>query len=210
MLFKRFILPNYLGSKKNRLYQQSRRDFYTYRNKLSSRAALENILRPSTINAQVTNTEINLNGVEFGSNPKLLIKTKGKPNYRILKGSILPGHEAFFYKRIVEGLKCIQQYHYIDGKLFFGHVEFRSIPEDFDAQLEQILQEKYQVSVKESDTICDQQHNVIRIHKGLVKQMSYLCGLKEIIVPLKLRIENKDTYKAALHSNHLEKLINMI
>lgn len=210
MLSNKSILSRLLGSKKRRFYEQSRVDFYTSRNKLASLAAFENLLFPSNINAQHTQTLINLDRFDFGQSPKQLIKTKGKPNFSIKRDSVVEGHEVLFYKKIFNGLKCIQQYHFFDQQFFYGHVEFRSVPKDFDVQLEELLQKKYHISLDQGNIITDDLNNIITVHTGLIKQMTYLSSSFKIVNPLRLALRRQSTQQSALQPKHLEKLIHMI
>jgi len=210
MLFNRPLLPKQLGFKKSRLYKQSRVDFYSGRNKISTLSSLKNIIFRDSLNAPRTESEIVLEQFPFGTNLKELIRAKGKPKFSITSDGVIPDHKIYFYRVVVNGVKCIQQFHFFQGQLFFGHVEFRNGNVKLTEQLQQMLASKYQLDSNDINEVVDSNNNSILISGGITLTISYFSGLSDMNLAIKKEIEKIESKKSALQHNNMEKLFDMI
>lgn len=210
MLFTRHLLPKQIGFKKSRLYNQSRVDFYTGRNKLSIRSSLRDVVYRDTLHTPITDVEITTEQFTFGIHPKELLSKKGKANFKQDNHSSLPGLEAYFFRKKINDIKCIQQYHFFKNQFFYGHVEFRNCHTGFEIELKEMLRKKHELLVDHISEAKDKEGNLVWINAGISPSLNYLTGSEEILNAIKFDLEHIEEKKSALHLNKMEKLFDLI
>jgi len=210
MLFSKTLLPNNLGTKKGRLYKQSKADFYAGRNKIPVLASMQDIVSKESINTPLTEINVEPEKLVFGSSSKELFSAKGKPNFTLQNDAVLKDLKVYFYRVMVNGVKCIQQFHYYKNQFFYAHVEFRNCPANFDEQLQDMLMAKYKLSLNKFSGAKDTENNLVLVVGGLTPAISYVAGKKALMDDIKNEIERLEMKKATMNMNKMEKLFEMI
>lgn len=166
----------YIGTRKNRLYRQSRVDFYTGRNSLANTASLASIINKGIINSSCSIYDIAIQNIAFGMSSKQLIKIKGKPNFIQKKGLASTNIKSIFYRESLKGVKCILQFHFYKDQFFYGHMELRHNKCGFKEEVEELIKTKYGIDEIRNGSIIDQAGNQIFFKNDITPSLSYLTG----------------------------------
>lgn len=188
------------GSRKKRLYRQSKVDFYQSRNVLSTIAAFDPLLNLNHLDSYSTEKEIRFYGLPFGTSYKEAIRKLGRPNY--VEKSNLPNkyQRAIFYRIRIKEVNCILQMHFFTDQFFFGQIEIRDISEKRKREIAQLLCKKYSVDDENwTGEIVDKSGNTISIRHNMIPSVSYLTGDQQLMRNIKVEVqaERKKKYKTA-------------
>lgn len=210
MLLNRPLINHFLRPGKSRRYRQSRIDFYNSRNKASSFASIENILFENRLNAVTTQEEINFDNIHFGDTPQALIKEKGRPNFKLFNDKTLKGLQVYFYRLTIDGIRCIQQFHFYKKKFFFGHIEFRSWKPGFEVNLQSALSNKYMIEHNDLTEVKDRNDHKVMITKGISPSISYISGQPEIKNEIREQMRKIELKRSTTDKPRMERILDMI
>lgn len=209
-LLNRLLLPKQIGFKKNRLYHQSRVDFYEGRNSLSRLTSLKNLVASDQLNIANSTEQIRILDIPFGADRKQIQKLKGNPNYFQKNKQALVEIDTIFYREKLFGVTCIIQLHLFNNQLFFGNIELRNNQPGFGEDIEKLIKDKYGVDCLINDSIVDQNGNQIHFKNGMIPNIGYLSGDKTMRTKLLKainKLESKQNKKTFYQESKLLDLI---
>ncbi len=210
MLLNRLLLPKYLGSRKNRLYFQSRVDFYTGRNSLTHTTSLKNIISQQSINSSCSINNIAIQDIDFGISSKELLKIKGKPNFIQKKGLASDNLKTFFYRESLKGVKCILQFHFYNDQFFYGHMELRHNKCGFKEEIEELIKNKYGIDQIRNGAIIDQSGNKIYFKNDIIPSLSYITGDKHIKESIRKELNKRESISNRKSSMQMAQILDLI
>lgn len=204
--------PWVFGSKKRRLYRQSRVDFYEGRNALASTSSFNNILTSNTIDASLsTDKRIKFYGLYFGQSLKETIKKLGKPNYKDKRSLVLKNQVTIYYRLTIKEVKCILQMHFYKDEFFFGKMEIRSSNPTVKRDIGELVCQKYGITEKDwTGSIFDNDGNKVLIKQNMIPNVCYITGDKTLIAALKMELNLIEQPKKYRRSGQTELLLDMV
>ena len=197
--------------KKSRLYKQSKKDFYTGKNLLTSSSSFGQIFKNHRLESQQANKSIKFYGLEFGSSTKTCRKRLGKPNYIERESSVMGGLKAYFYRLRMKGIRCILQIHFYQDQFFFGQMEIREGNTALKNDINKLLCEKYGIETGVwHGTIADKDNNQLIIKEDTVPNITYVTGDQVLLQDIRQSLIKKLKTKDVTFNQRLEWLIDAI
>ena len=210
MLFTNLLPTKPFTSRKARLYQESRVDFYTSRNKLLSSKGIYDILKRDVHQISYSLKQIGIENIPFGISKRRLVKIKGKPNYVQHKVPTSHTLQTVFYREYLYGIKCILQFHFYKDQFFYGQIEFRSSESGFTDSLLQIINEKYKVEHLTDRPIVDPYNNQVIFKNDINPSLSYLSGDELIKESIRNELNQKESAYQRNTSYQFAHIIDLI
>lgn len=209
-LLNRLLLPKQLGFKKNRLYHQSRVDFYEGRNSLTRLTSLKNLIAKDSLHTSNSLQQIQIQNIPFGVSTREIQKLKGTANYHQKNKQALSEIDTLFYRENLYGVTCIIQLQLFNDQFFFGNIELRHNTHGFGEKIEKLIQEKYGIDHLIKDTITDQNGHQIRFSNGLIPNISYLSGDKDLRTEILKAIETVESIPNKNTIHQASKILDLI
>ena len=132
-------------------------------------------------------------GLPFGVSQDRLVEKLGSPAYRLINEKAIPSHTVLFYKKSIDGMVLIYQYHFIESRMFFVSFGILKSRKDEDLIKSDVIKTVYSKYLDaESARLCIGSHGLIRDTTGNVVfiedhydfRVNYLCrepGLCEFL-----------------------------
>lgn len=200
------------GSKKRRLYRQSRLDFYEGRNALTSTASFHKILNSNNLDASLSTEKcIKFYGLYFGQSLKETIKKLGKPNYKDKRTLVLKNQVTIYYRLTIKEVKCILQMHFYKDQFFFGKMEIRNSNPSVKRDIGELVCQKYGVNEKDwTGSIFDDDGNKVLIKQNIIPNVCYITGDKTLTAALKMELNLIEQPKKYRRREQTELLLDMV
>lgn len=204
-------IPMLFGSKKRRLYQQSRTDFYEGKNALVSHASFDSILNLNHLESQYTGKDVQFYGLSFGQSLKETTKKLGRPNYVDNRKLALKHQKTIYYRLTIKEEKCILQMHYYRDQFFFGKMEIKGNNPITKRDIGQLICQKYGISQQDwTGSIIDSNQNKILIKENIVPNVCYITGDKVLMNEIRAELKSILTAKKYRQIGQSELLLDMV
>lgn len=203
--------PLLFGSKKRRLYKQSRADFYEGRNALVSCASFDSILNLNHLESLGTEKGIQFYGLSFGQSVKATIQKLGKPNYVDNRKLALKNQKTIYYRLTIKEERCILQMHYYKDQFFFGKMEIKGNNPVAKRDIGQLVCQKYGISQQDwTGSIIDSNQNKILIKENIVPNVCYISGDKDLLNEIRVELTSILNAKKYRQVGQSELLLDMV
>ncbi len=204
-------IPMLFGSKKRRLYKQSRSDFYEGRNALLSHVSFDSILNLNHLESIYTEKGVQFYGLSFGQTLKETIKKLGKPNYVDHRKLALKHQKTIYYRLTIKEERCILQMHYYKDQFFYGKMEIKGNDPVAKRVIGQLVCQKYNISEQDwTGSIIDSNQNKILIKENIVPNVCYITGDKVLMNEIRAELKSILIAKKYRHIGQPELLLDMI
>jgi hypothetical protein len=177
-------IPMLFGSKKRRIYKQSRSDFYEGRNALLSHVSFDSILNLNHLESIDTEKGVQFYGLSFGQTLKETIRKLGKPNYVDNRKLALKHQKTIYYRLTIKEERCILQMHY------YSKMEIKGNDPVAKRVIGQLVCQKYNISQQDwTGSIIDSNHNKILIKENMVPNVCYITGDKVLMNEIRAELK---------------------
>ncbi len=203
--------PLLFGSKKRKLYKQSRADFYEGRNALFSHASFDSILNLNHLESLDTEKSIQFYGLSFGQSIKETVQKLGKPNYVDHRKFALKHQKTIYYRLTIKEERCVLQMHYYKDRFFFGKMEIKGNNPVAKRDIGQLVCQKYGIAQQDwTGSIIDSEQNKILIKENIVPNVCYISGDKALLNEIRLELKSILNAKKYRQIGQSELLLDMV
>ncbi|MBO3698135.1 hypothetical protein [Roseivirga sp. E12] len=203
--------PLLFGSKKRKLYKQSRADFYEGRNALVSHASFDSILNLNHLESLNTEKGIQFYGLSFGQSFKETIKRLGKPNYIDNRKLALKHQKTIYYRLTIKEERCVLQMHFHKDRFFFGKMEIKGNNPVAKRDIGQLVCQKYGIAEQDwTGSIIDASNNKILIKENIIPNVCYISGDKALLNEIRVELNSILNAKKYRQVGQSELLLDMV
>lgn len=181
MQFKEFIMPNfYIGGRRSVVFSKAKSKS---RNVYYKQFIRENILDVCNKlkvsleynNCPVCHSKIKVDGFDFDISIGELLKSKGKPNYRMVIKSNGYKIHVFIYRQVIKKPQ-LRTFYFVNGQLIFSENYFEFPDSELSKLVKKLLIDKYQLPYScdcNEAVIVDENDNVLQIKESTFLSIKY-------------------------------------